>query len=154
VIRLQNPLLSSSHQPQVQGRGGSAKSGSLTRSVAKHYMQTLSVSEQRRKSVFSGSGVLDGVRESGNPRGTVSTVRRGPNLQQCLVSKYGESVNLRQRATFVKNGVGWLVHKPACAPISALAGTLSTVCLIWSSQQPSKTARTEQLSTTAWNQSI
>jgi hypothetical protein len=36
----------------------------------------------------------------------------------------------------------------------ALAATLSPICRIWPSQQPPKTARTEQLSTTARDQSI
>ena len=36
----------------------------------------------------------------------------------------------------------------------ALTATLSPICRIWSGQQPPKTARTEQLSTTARDQSI
>ena len=36
----------------------------------------------------------------------------------------------------------------------ALTATLSPICQIWPSQQPPKTARTEQLSTTARDQSI
>ena len=36
----------------------------------------------------------------------------------------------------------------------ALTATLSPICRIWPSQQPPKTARTEQLSTTARDQSI
>jgi hypothetical protein len=36
----------------------------------------------------------------------------------------------------------------------ALAATLGPICRIWPSQQPPKTARTEQLSTTACDQSI
>jgi hypothetical protein len=42
----------------------------------------------------------------------------------------------------------------AIANQMALAATLSPICRIWSSQQPPKTARTEQLSTTACDQSI